>query len=63
MKLTETELKALRYAAEGGTSKEIAELMGTSAQYVDKLFVKIKLKLNAENRLRCVLVARKRGLI
>jgi PAS domain S-box-containing protein len=61
--LTPREAEALRYLAAGGSTQQIADTMGLSAETVRNHIRGVLRKLGAHSRLEAVAVARKRGLL
>ena len=62
-KLTHHQLDILRYVAKGYTDRQIAEVMGGSAQTVRNQLQVIYAKLNIHNRKSAVRLAMEQGLI
>ena len=61
--LSPRELDALRLAAQGKTSKEIAAMLGIGARTVDWHLARAAGKLGAENRTEAAVLALERGLL
>jgi DNA-binding CsgD family transcriptional regulator len=61
--LSERQLEALAWAAEGKTDQEIATIMGLSGHTVDKYMRQTKIALDATNRTAAIVVALRCGLI
>jgi DNA-binding NarL/FixJ family response regulator len=62
-RLSPQELVVLRHVAEGLTSKEIAQQVGTSARTVETYLERIYHKLGARNRTEAVMVAQREELL
>ena len=63
LKLAPRELDVVRWAAEGKTSWETAEILGIAKKTVDHLVERSCRKLNARNRVNMVTIAIRNGLI